>query len=276
MPPTWITHIAAYFDSAASDYPSAIEPALGPLAEGVVEHARLRSGECVLDLGTGTGLAARAAANQAGEVVGLDISRRMLAAARPPLSWHPAQGDMHYLPFPAGRFDVVLASFALNSTDPRRALVEARRVLKPGGRLVIQEWDAQDELSEIIADTVAAYATEEPPPALLTLRQQMEAPIPWDSIQSTEELTHLIEQAGFSQVQVCQAIANVRLPDMEALLRYKLAWPIRRAEISAMPPEVRALCLSDLQENLAAHTDADGAITWRPGVIRIRALKPAH
>jgi demethylmenaquinone methyltransferase/2-methoxy-6-polyprenyl-1,4-benzoquinol methylase len=107
-----------------------------------------RAGGRYLDLCSGTGdvtlVLARAA--PAGLVVGLDYSRGMLEVARgraaPPGAATVALvlGDALRLPFPDGTFDGATVSFGLrNVTDIPRALAEARRVLRPGGRLAVTD-----------------------------------------------------------------------------------------------------------------------------------------
>jgi ubiquinone/menaquinone biosynthesis methyltransferase len=116
----------------------------------VIRLAALRPADRVLDLACGTGDLVFAAAPHVSRAVGLDVTFRMvqLAARRPeagPPSAAPAPhartdlitGDMLALPFPDGSFDVVTTGYGLrNVPDLDRALLEVRRVLAPGGRLL--------------------------------------------------------------------------------------------------------------------------------------------
>jgi demethylmenaquinone methyltransferase/2-methoxy-6-polyprenyl-1,4-benzoquinol methylase len=111
--------------------------------------ARPRPGERILDIATGSGDLARAFAKRVGpggEVWLTDINRRMLERGRDRLLdaglIAPAvQCDGERLPFAAASFDCVSVAFGLrNMTHKDAALAEMRRVLKPGGRLVVLEF----------------------------------------------------------------------------------------------------------------------------------------
>jgi demethylmenaquinone methyltransferase/2-methoxy-6-polyprenyl-1,4-benzoquinol methylase len=114
-----------------------------------VRQAGLRPGMTVLDVASGTGDLARAMARVVGPeglVIATDINGPMLETGRDRLLDKgviaPAvRCDAEHLPFSSGRFDVVTVGFGLrNKTDKLRALAEMRRVLKPGGRLLVLEF----------------------------------------------------------------------------------------------------------------------------------------
>ncbi len=117
-----------------------------------VRDADVRPGDRVLDVACGTGdLTALFAATGAARVVGCDFTPAMLDRARAKLRALPerarakieyAEGDAMALAFPDRSFDVVSIAFGIrNVADPARALAEFARVLAPGGRLVVLEFD---------------------------------------------------------------------------------------------------------------------------------------
>lgn len=128
---------ARHFDSIASGYARTMAPSLRPVAAEVVRRSRLRPGESVLDIGTGTGNAAALARGEGRQVCGIDAAPAMLEIARaeiPDVTFE--EMDFTALRFHDAIFDVVLAVHALLfADDERAALAEWRRVTRPGGRL---------------------------------------------------------------------------------------------------------------------------------------------
>ena len=101
-----------------------------------------QKGERILDLAAGTGTSSAALAKSGAEVIAADFSPGMIAVGR---KKHPqitfVEADGMKLPFKDGEFDVATISFGLrNISDPKKALAEMYRVLKPGGRLLICEF----------------------------------------------------------------------------------------------------------------------------------------
>lgn len=133
---------------------------LAPLYDLVIgppDPARLRSlldippGGRVLDAGGGTGRVAAQLRALAGEVVLLDRSLPMLRQARTK-GLDPLAGDVTRLPFPDAAFDRVVVVDALHHfADPQAAIGELLRVLRPGGRLVIEEPDIRLGVVKLVA-----------------------------------------------------------------------------------------------------------------------------
>ncbi len=107
-----------------------------------LERAGLLAGMNLLDVASGTGVVARAAASLVGRqnVIGLEPSIGMLMAGRRKMRLPAVQAMGERLPFADGSFDVLSIGFALRHlADLRSSFAEWRRVLKPGGTLLIME-----------------------------------------------------------------------------------------------------------------------------------------
>ena len=132
--------------TAAEVYEQCFVPAIfGQWAPRLADAGAVAAGDRVLDVGCGTGVLARAAADRVTvdeQVTGVDINEGMLAVARrlrPRIDWR--RGDATKLPLPDKSYDVVISQFALMYfADRRAALREMMRVLKPGGRLAVAVW----------------------------------------------------------------------------------------------------------------------------------------
>lgn len=128
---------AERFSETAAGYAATMAPSLRPVAAEVVRRARLAPGERVLDVGTGTGIAAAAARGQDRHVTGIDAAAGMLVIARTEVDGVTFQeADFLRLPFADGAFDVVIAAHSLLfAADGVAALSEWLRVTGPRGRL---------------------------------------------------------------------------------------------------------------------------------------------
>ena len=138
---------AGSYDRVAPEFDRLTERLSAPIATGMIQLARLRPSDCILDVGTGTGLVALRAARllTGGRVIGIDHSQGMIEQAgakarRSGLSDLVAfeKSDAEQLEFSDQSFDVVLSLYALfHFPEPLRALTEMYRVLRSGGRVVI-------------------------------------------------------------------------------------------------------------------------------------------
>ncbi len=110
-----------------------------------VAFLSLREGERVLEVGSGLGYLAAEVAEHvgAGEVMGIEYSAAQLAHAQSlGARVRFVQGDAHQLPFADESFDLVYCRYVLEHVaDPLAVLCEMRRVLRPGGRVRVQEND---------------------------------------------------------------------------------------------------------------------------------------
>jgi len=173
-------------------------------SELLIESLDLRSTERVLDVATGSGNAALAAARRGATVVGVDyvpslLDRARQRAAAEALDVEFLPGDAEALPFPDASFDVVASVFgAMFAPDQETTARELVRVTRPGGRIGLVAHTPEGFIGQLFR-TNAAHV---PPPAGLR------SPIQW----GTED--RLRELFG-------DAIADIRLVKRHYVFRYR-------------------------------------------------------
>jgi ubiquinone/menaquinone biosynthesis C-methylase UbiE len=137
--------VRAEYDALAPDYERRWSRYITASVEQTLKRVRLLPNERVLDVGCGTGvlLGRILDRNPDSQVTGVDLSPAMVTQARRrlPQGVPLAVADAEALPFPAHRFDIVVSVSSFHFWPaPRLALAELRRVLRPGGRLVVTDW----------------------------------------------------------------------------------------------------------------------------------------
>ncbi len=206
-----------------------------PFAEVMAEHFG-PADRTILETAAGTGIIARAiaAAFPQAAIVATDLNQAMLdvAAAKPAagnIAWQ--QADAQALPFADGAFDAVVCGFGIMfMPDKAAAFREAKRVLRPGGRLIFTVWDSIDThpVQQIADATVAAMFPENPPHFLAR------TPCGYHDRALIERD---LRQAGFSSVDIKQVrregdVASARDP----ATGFCQGTPLR-AEIEARDPD---------------------------------------
>jgi SAM-dependent methyltransferase len=123
-------------------------------AEQLCETADLQAGWRVLDVATGSGNAALAAARRGCEAVGIDyvpalLERGRMRAESEHLAVEFLEGDAEELPFPAGSFDAVTSIYGVMfAPHHERAAAELMRVCRPGGRIALACWTPEGFIGE--------------------------------------------------------------------------------------------------------------------------------
>jgi arsenite methyltransferase len=158
--------VASHAAGDLADVPA--EAVLASLGCGnPIAGANLKPGEVVLDLGSGGGMDAVAAARRVapdGRVIGLDMSAEMRRLARANAAKAAVanayfiDGDMEDVPLPDGSVDVVISNCVLPVLpDKRRALGEAYRVLRPGGRLALSDIVTRHPVPDVLRANLKAW-----------------------------------------------------------------------------------------------------------------------
>jgi SAM-dependent methyltransferase len=197
--------------AAAADWAEIQEGRCRPVYLATFDRVALKAGTNYLDVGCGAGLAAQIAAERGARVSGLDAAENMLAIARarvPNGDFH--MGELESLPFPDDSFDVVTGfnSFQF-AADPTAALAEAKRVAKPGSKIVVMTW-GQPEGMEAASLVMALRPLSPPPPP--------GAPGPF-ALSDETALRTFASAAGLEPLEVFDVDSPWRYADLPTALR---------------------------------------------------------
>lgn len=149
---------------ASGDYHS-VAALIQPVAEDLIEAVDLRAGWRVLDVASGSGNAALAAARRGADVVGVDYVPALLARGRQRaeaegLAIDFVEGDTESLPFPDASFDAVVSVFgAMFAPDHAKAFAELARVCRPNGRIGLATWTPDGFIGELLKVVTAHVAS---------------------------------------------------------------------------------------------------------------------
>jgi len=233
--------------------------AIGPL----LDAADVRGGAHLLDVAAGPGYVAGAAAQRGASVVGVDFSAAMVAQAHrqyPALEFR--EGDAEALPFPDGRFDTVVTNFGLlHLARPEKALAEAHRVLRSGGRIAFTVW-AKPEVAlgfGIVLRAVQSHGNTNVPLPL--------GP-PFFRFSEPRECSRVLLEAGFVTPAVTQVPQVWRLRSPAALFEIMLQGTVRTAGLlRAQTAEALDAIRADIRDAAKAHRKGDSIELPMPAVL---------
>lgn len=252
-----------YAASGAENYERHFVPAIAePVARRLVDAAHPTSGERVLDVACGTGIAARLvieAVAPGGTVAGLDANPAMLDVARrlspDGIEWHEAPAED--MPLLDAAVDLALCSMGLQFfVDKGRALGEMRRVLAPGGRAV---WCTPGPTPPLFEAIEQALTTHIGPGASMFVHTVF-------SLHDADEARTLMETAGFARVEVESTSVPLRVaPPADFFWQYVHSTPLAAAA-AELDERARSALEAEVVERCAPFVDG-GASVVEPGLL---------
>ncbi len=242
---------------AAAEYDRAMSHVSAHFLPFLLRAARLAPGQSVIDVATGTGIAAEAAlgiVGPTGRVLATDVSAEMVDRARQRLaSWPNAMisvADGQALTAPEGTFDAVICSLGLMFfPDPSRGLAGFNRVLRPGGRaavsvLTVPERSYNGRINVIVARHMPSVAEA----TARTFALGDEAP-----------LRSLFDAAGFEDFETTVERHGFELPSFDAWYGpFERGGASTGQALASLPEATRQAIRTEMRQALG---DTDGPVT---------------
>lgn len=239
---------------AAEVYEKFFVPALfGQFAPRLTAAAGIGAGQRVLDVASGTGIAARAAVEAGAEVTAVDLNDGMVSVARrlaPSVDFQTAPAEA--LPFEDDAFDAVTCQFGLMFfADRARALSEMRRVSRPGGTVAVAVFDRWEnspgycDLIPLIGEIISPEAAE-----------ALKAPF---CLGDRDALRRLLDAGGLVDAAISGHTGIVRHASLDHWLDTEIGgWTLASMVDAAGMEALKSVA----RDRLAAYVGADGAVAF--------------
>jgi SAM-dependent methyltransferase len=229
---------------------------LAPVSEVLIDRAKAKAGERIIDVGCGCGATTLAFAQKVGAsglVTGIDISAPMLARARQlapagaPVDFVLADATVY--PFIPQSFDLLTSRFGVMFfAEPASSFTNMRKALRPSGRLAFACWREPRENPFFMAPLQAVYKHV---PKLPQLGPEDPGPF---SFASEARVNRILREAGFTGIAMepCDLALDIAVGrGLDAAVEAALEiGPAARA-LAEQPPEIRAAATNSIREALA-------------------------
>lgn len=229
---------------------------------GLLAATEVAKGTHVLDIACGPGYVSGAAAARGATTVGVDFSEKMIVLARSVFSELDFQfGDAEDLPFAEDIFDVVLINFGvLHFPDPDKALAEAYRVLKTGGRLAFSNWaKSENSAIEIAMKAIAEEGS---------LKVGLPAGTPLYRFADHDECRAVLGGIGFENITCTELPLTWRLPRPDVLMEnFRQATARMSGLLNAQDPEVLPAISAAMAEACAPYDQGNVTVLQMPAVL---------
>lgn len=245
-----------------ADRQAAQDILLAPVLDILIDRARLKTGERIIDVGCGSGATSIAFAEKvgaSGHVLGIDVSGPMLARARQsapaglPIEFVLADATVH--PFEPASYDLLASRFGVMFfADPALSFANMRKALRPSGQLAFVCWREPRENPFFMAPLQAAYKHVPKLP-----QQGPEDPGPF-AFASEERVRRILSEAGFTRVEMepCPLMLDAAIGrGLDGAVQGALEiGPVSRA-LEDQPPEMRGKAAESIREALAPFAKGD-------------------
>lgn len=244
------------WERVADKYDSTWSSSTRQFIQPLLDAAKLGAQMSILDVGCGPGYVSAAARERDAIPIGLDFSKEMIAIAErmfPRIEFR--EGDAQNLPFAEASFDRVVANFALlHLAEPERAMAEAARVLKPGGRFAFTTWAkvSENPFVKLVDDAIHAHgnADVDLPPGP-----------PFYLFENETEFRNALEHTGFDRSSMTFKVHRIewQVPTAQFVFEAERNAGVRTAGLLArQTPEALGKIQRAIEKSVQSYAKGDG------------------